>query len=265
MTLPDIQNERDERGVNIDWIGIEGYRVPFNVKTKNGTGKQTTVGEIDIFTNLSEKFKGANMSRYTEVIEDAVSKNLMSSDFIKEMLIACKNKLEAENSYIVVKFPYYLKRKAPVSEKVSHSVYDCNICGVLEDGEIRTYLEVNVPYTSLCPCSREISKAGAHNQRSNANIRVKFKNSNDYIFIEDIIIMVEEIASCPIWNSLKRPDEKYVTERAFENPMFVEDMIRDISLVLDKNDKVAGYKVKVRHFESIHQHNAVARIIKDIK
>jgi len=262
--LPDIQNGKDQRGVKIDWCGIEKYRVPIQTLTIDGD-MQTTISSIDMMVDLESELKGVNMSRFVRVIEDTAEKNLVTGDMMEEMLKTCRDKLEAKNSYIVASFPYCVKKEAPVSKKVSHSTYDCNICGVLEEGQMRFYLEVNVPYTSLCPCSAEISQYSAHNQRSNATIRVRMKDYGEYIYIEEIVDIVESVASCPIWNSLKRPDEKYVTEKAYENPRFVEDMIREIALKLDEDERIEGYKIKVEHFESIHQHNAVARITKNIK
>jgi len=261
--LPDVQNEIDTRGKRIDWVGIEDYRIPFKVKTKDG-GTLTTVGSITMMTSLSSEIKGANMSRYGRIIEKALIKDLVSTDLLVDMLRACRDVLEAENSYIILGFPYFIKKTSPVAKKISHMTYDCNFCGVLENGVPKIYLEVSVPYTSLCPCSQEISKYGAHNQPSKAIVRVKFKNGDPHIWIEDLVSLVEEQASCEIYNVLKREDEKYVTERAYENPKFVEDMIRDISIKLDDISSISGYRIKIEHYESIHQHKAIAKMKKNL-
>jgi len=264
--LPDVQNGADKRGVAIQWVGISGYKIPFQVKTKAGENI-STVATVDIMTDLDAKSKGVNMSRFSSVIEKGLDKKLVSSDLIVDMLEACRDILGNRNSYIVIKFDYFIKKKSPTTDNHSHFVIPCNLCGILEDGKIKIYLEAAVDYTSLCPCSKKISTASAHNQRSTAHVRVRFKHRKlNHLLIEDIVDLVEKAASCPIWNLLKREDEKFVTEKAYSKPMFVEDMIREVALSLDKKkQQVAGYKIKIEHFESIHQHIAVSKISKNIR
>jgi len=264
MNLPDVQNRHDERGIKIDWVGVEGYKIPFSVQTKDGK-VQSTVGSVTIMTGLSEKIKGANMSRYSSVIETALEKGLLSTELLSDMLVACRDQLESESSYIIISFDYFIKKKAPHTGKVSHFVVPCNFCGVLENGVSRLYLECDISYTSLCPCSREMSEVSAHNQRSNAIVRVKLKERyTDTFWIEDLVEIVERCGSCAIYNLLKRPDEKYVTDAMYEKAAFVEDVVRDIALNLDRENLVDGYRIKVIHHESIHQHCAVAKIKKNL-
>lgn len=267
--LPDMQNRPDKRGVAINWVGIFDYRIPFRVRTKGG-GSQPTIGRIDIDCNLSAKTKGANMSRFSQVIEKALEKKLLDIDLVKDMLRACQKRLEADNSRITIYFPYFLTKKAPVSKKVSHSHYDCAFKGQMRNNKLKLFLEAKIHYTSCCPCSKEMSLTkkgsnlgcGAHNQRSVATVKLRFRNLTKFVWIEDIVKIIEKASSCPIWNTLKRPDEKYVTERAYKNPKFTEDVVRDVSLMLDKLHEIDYYKVTVEHEESIHQSNARAEIEK---
>ena len=261
--LPDIQQLPDTRNKDINWAGIRDYKIPFSVQTRDG-GKVSTVGTIKIMTDLPKESKGVNMSRFSAVIEKALEKNLMSTDLLVDMVTACRDVLENKNSYVIINFDYFIKKKAPVTRHESHFVVPCNFCGVLENGEIKIYLESHVQYMSLCPCSKEMSAGeklqNAHNQRSTAVVRVKFKDLQNYVWIEDLVEMVEASASCPIWNYLKRADEKYVTEKSYENPKFVEDVVRDLAIKLDERPEVEGYRIEVAHHESIHQHDAFARI-----
>jgi GTP cyclohydrolase I len=263
MNLPDVQNKKDLRGKKIDWVGIDRYKIPFKVQTKCGE-VVSTVGQIKIMTNLSQEVKGVNMSRFSGVVERSLGKELLSTDLLVDMLRTCRDVLGNKNSYIILSFPYFIKKKSPVTSLYSHSSYNCNFCGVLEDQKIKIYLEVEVDYTSLCPCSKDISEYSAHNQRSKAVVRVRFKNCRDFIWIEDIVKIVDTASSCPIYNFLKRPDEKYVTEKAYQKPMFVEDVVREISLALDNQLTIDGYRIEISHQESIHQHNAIAKIKKNL-
>ncbi len=272
--LPDVQNSKDRRGKAIQKVGITGYRIPFQVKDKNNQ-VQHTVGMVSMYTSLSEKTKGVNMSRYSQVIEKALRHNVMSTEFIKEVIKILKEKLESTDSYVKVKFPYFILKKAPVTDNYSHFWVDCILEGRSFDASheaLNIYLTVNVNYTSLCPCSKEMSQMktqgatqeyvsrsgfGAHNQRSNCKLTIHLK---DFVWIESLVDLIEECVSCPIYNTLKREDEKYVTERAYNNPRFVEDMAREIAIRMDTFKGTDGWIAAIEHYESIHQSDAVAVI-----
>jgi len=271
QNLPDIQNSKDEYDKRINWVGIRNYKIPFNVKTKDG-GVTSTVGTVSLAVDLSTESRGVNMSRFSQVIEKALEKKLLDSDLVNDMVDACRIQLQQTDSRIRIDFPYFVKKKAPVSGEESHFYYDCHFEGVLEDGKKDLFLSVSVMYTSLCPCSKEMSSNGngaghgAHNQRSVGTIRIRFKDMKNFIWIEDLAEIIEKAGSCPIWNTLKRPDEKYVTERAYDNPGFVEDMVRKIAVVLDEmNDKIDYYQVTADHDESIHQCNAIATLERNFR
>lgn len=263
MVLPDVQNSEDTRGVKLDKVGICDYQIPFAVFNKDGS-VQNTVGTASVYTSLDPEVKGANMSRYSQIIEKAIQKK-MSMSAIVDMLDILQTKLEARESYAKIKFPFFIKKKAPVSGVESHAYYICTFEGRNTEKKGRQlFMEVRAQYTSLCPCSKQMSLVndvageGAHNQRSECIVTVSLKDwGNETLWIEDLVQLIEEEASCPIWNSLKRPDEKYVTERAYKNPKFVEDVARDVSLRLDKVTSINGFTIVVQHFESIHQSNAV--------
>lgn len=270
--LPDVQDSRDLRGIDITWVGIKDYRVPICIKTKE-ENEQSTIAKIEIYSSLSAENKGAHMSRFSQIIEKAIEKKLYIAEAIQDMLKITKEKLESENTRITLWFPYFIVKNAPISGVKSHYVVDCSFCGILRDGEIKLFLEVNTLYNSLCPCSRKMSLTdeervigmGAHNQRGNARVRVGFRNLKDFIWIEDIIEMTEKSASCEIYNSLKRPDEKYVTEKSYLNPQFCEDVARDIAVQLnEKKDVIDWYEIEITHQESIHQADAVSYIKKNL-
>ena len=256
--LPDIMTEVDERGVFIDKVGIRKVRIPFKVKMRNNTVQDTTA-EISCYIGLHNTTKGTHMSRFSEIISKYADMSdeevLQGKEFIDEVLGDLLERLETKSSYIKIKFPLFLKQAAPESEKEAYIAYDCILSGSSVEGKITRYLEVKVPYLSCCPCSKEISEYGAHMQRSYATVKILYE---DMLWIEDLIPLVEKCDSSRIFNLLKRVDEKYVTEKAYENPKFVEDMGRDVALELDKLDVIKGYVIVMEHEESIHQHNAVA-------
>lgn len=272
-TLPDLQNERDTRGVSLDKVGIRGYETPFKVLTKNNK-VQDTIGKFDIYCNLGEEVKGANMSRFSQVISKALEKGAISMYAVIDMLAACKERLKASESFIRVDFPYFIEKAAPVSGVKSFSRYR----SILEGRDTRRngqelFLTTYVDYMSLCPCSKKMSLEkddaqggvgrGAHNQRSVGTLTISLadsmlQNPEQFVWLEDMIDLIERHASCPIWNTLKRPDEKFVTEQSYKNPKFVEDVARDVSLELREwTDKVNGFIFISQHLESIHQYDAV--------
>lgn len=258
MSLPDIQNIEDVRDKHINKVGIREYEVPIKV-FDNKHNIINTVGVFSIYCSLNKNIKGVNMSRFAELIEDAIQYHV-SSGIIDNLLEKIKVKLESENSFIKIKFPYFINKESPVEHKKGHIKIDCVLVGRLENGVCKKYLEVKVPYTSCCPCSREISEDGAHNQRSCAAITVELDEKS--ILIETIVDLVEKQASCPIYSVLKRPDEKYVTETAYNNPKFVEDMARDLAISFDQfiGRGIKDYVIVIEHDESIHQHKAVSII-----
>ena len=269
-------------------VGINGVQVPLKVLRKDKSINQSSA-DVSVYTNLTDKVKGANMSRYRIVTEDyLIGKDLNLREYIRELLKATRNTLEATDSYVKIKFDYYMVKEAPASKIKSHMNYKCCIEGKqyfkkeylgveVKDYDPKDnpslsgykdvlhediYLTVEVPYTSLCPCSKEISDYGAHNQRSFATVKVKLID-DEIMWIEDVIDLVEGVASAPIINGLKRTDEAYQTEHMYENPRFVEDMVRVVAVELDEKflDKViSDYSVVVNHEESIHLHNACAII-----
>jgi len=262
--LPDVQQDTtDFPKKSIKKVGIRNVIVPLNVIRQDGTINQSSA-DISIYTNLTDKVKGANMSRYRILIEEMLlGEKLKLTEYISELLHATSELLESTNSYIKINFDYFLLKESPIVKIKSHTNYECSLEGVqieVNDKVVKkTYLTVKTPYTSLCPCSKQISKYGAHNQRSIATVKVELI-PGEIIWIEDIIKIVEASASAPIINGLKRPDEAYQTELMYENPRFVEDMVRIISTKLDDvlDNKISDYTIISEHFESIHTHTACA-------
>lgn len=265
--LPDIQESLEGFPQKaIKKVGIRKVRLPIGVQRKDGSINQTTA-EISIYTDLNDKVKGANMSRYRIVLEElAANKDLLMHEFVRTLMTETASRLGTINSYVKIKFDYFLVKEAPVSETPSHMNYECTIEGtsnmfLSSHRNGRLYLTVQVPYTSLCPCSKKIAKYGAHNQRSFADVKVELIEGKT-CWIEELVELVESVASSPIRNALKREDESWQTELMYEQPMFVEDMIRAIAVKLDEkiDDNISDYSAVVNHEESIHLHNAVAVI-----
>jgi GTP cyclohydrolase I len=270
--LPDIQNlDSGYPQRLIKKVGIRNVRVPIKVDKKDG-GINDCSAEISIYTDLTAKCKGTNMSRYRILIEEfLIEKNVKLHDLIRCLLLATRDRLESENAFVKIRFPYYLVVEAPASKLKSY--IDLRITF---EGKLRTivgshgkkelldiFLTVRAPYTSLCPCSKEISDYGAHNQRSYADVTVKLNDEkNGVMWIEDIFAVVNKCASAPIINGLKREDEAFQTELMYEHPKFVEDMVREVAVELDKelDKRILDYSVVVNHEESIHTHDAVAVI-----
>lgn len=254
IALPDIQAQADTRQLAIDHVGIKGVRYPINIVSAGVT--TPTVAVIAMSVGLAAVVKGTHMSRFLEILEengaDLDQANFM--DMARRMLV----RLEAQSGEIEMRFPYFVKKLAPVSGVAS--LLDVEVswkASVLALGRCHFSMRVSVAATSLCPCSKEISAYGAHNQRSMINIEVALAQ---LVSIEDIVTLAERCASCEVYGLLKRVDEKYVTERAYDNPKFVEDIVRDVALALADVDAVSGYTVDVENFESIHNHSAFARI-----
>ena len=256
--IADVQNSKDSRQIPINKVGIKDIRHPIRVRDRDG-GEQHTIASFNMTVNLPHNFKGTHMSRFVEILNE--HEREISVKSFKDILATMAKRLEAEAGHIEMSFPYFINKTAPVSEVKSLLDYDVTFIGEHRDGKSCTILKVLVPVTSLCPCSKKISDYGAHNQRSHVTITAR---TNEFVWIEDLIDIVEEMASCELYGLLKRPDEKHVTERAYDNPKFVEDMVRDIAVCLNKDKRIAGYIVESENFESIHNHSAYAMIEKDM-
>lgn len=256
-SIADVQNIADTRRIAIDKVGIKDIRHPVRVQDRSG-GEQHTVATFNMYVNLPHNFKGTHMSRFVEILNN--HERELTVDSFKDMLQEMTERLEAEAGHIEMTFPYFVSKTAPISEVQSLMDYEVTFIGEINGGTPEMMIKVVVPVTSLCPCSKEISEYGAHNQRSHVTVTVKTRG---FVWIEDVIDLVEDQASCQLYGLLKRPDEKYVTERAYNNPKFVEDMVRDVAGRLNADERVASYVVESENFESIHNHSAYAMIIKD--
>ena len=251
--MNDIQNQRDHRKIEINKVGVKNIRYPITVLDK-AKGVQHTVASVNMYVDLPHQFKGTHMSRFIEILNkfkgDISIKNF--SNILPEM----KQRLKAKSAHLEVEFPYFIEKEAPVTSAKSLMEYICRFCGSSNHGEKDDfYVGIVVPITTVCPCSKEISQFGAHNQRSIVTVRLRFKK---FIWIEDIIQLIEDCASCDLYSILKRPDEKYVTEKAYENPMFVEDVVREIAKRLKLDPNITWFAVESENFESIHNHSAYA-------
>jgi len=252
--LVDVQSQKDTRNISIDKVGVKDVRYPISLldKTKK---RQHTIANINMYVLLPSDFKGTHMSRFIEILNE--NKDCIDIKNIDNILSQMRTKLNAEKAYMELKFPYFIEKKAPVSKIASLMSYDCRVEAIGDGINNKTILSVIVPITSLCPCSKEISDYGAHNQRGRAAISVEF---DEMVWIEELVGVAEESASCEIYALLKRPDEKYVTEKAYNNPVFVEDIARNIALRLNDDNRIKHYSIEVENFESIHNHNAYAFI-----
>lgn len=252
--LVDVQSQKDTRNISIDKVGVKGVRYPISLLDK-AKKRQHTIANINMYVLLPSDFKGTHMSRFIEILNK--NRDCIDIKNIDNILSQMRTKLNAEKAYIELKFPYFIEKKAPVSKIESLMSYDCKVEAIGDGVNNRTILSVIVPITSLCPCSKEISDYGAHNQRGRATISVEF---SEMVWIEELVGAAEESASCEIYALLKRPDEKYVTEKAYDNPVFVEDIARNIALKLKDDNRIKHYSIEVENFESIHNHNAYAFI-----
>jgi len=255
--IADVQNSADLRQIAIDKVGIKDIRHPVRVKDRS-QGEQRTIALFNMYVELPHNFKGTHMSRFVEILNNYEAE--ISVESFQDMLSEMARRLEADAGHIEMSFPYFVMKTAPVSGVRSLMDYQVSFLGEIRNGQSATTLRVVVPVTSLCPCSKEISDRGAHNQRSHVTLNVR---TNRFVWVEDIIDLVEKQASCELYGLLKRPDEKYVTERAYDNPRFVEDMVREIAMVLNADERIDAYSVESENFESIHNHSAYALITKD--
>ena len=255
--MKDIQNQRDNRSLPINRVGIKGLSYPIAVRDRR-TNVQRTVASMSMSVDLPRHFKGTHMSRFLEVIHE--HQDIIDIRQFGRILHSLRSRLEADNAHIDIEFPYFVEKMAPVSGSKSLMDYRCRYSGSINGkGEVDYVMGVEVPVTSLCPCSKEISQYGAHNQRSSVTIEARFA-PNKFLWIEDLINIAEGAASCPVYSLLKRPDEKYITEKAYENPRFVEDVVREAAAKLLDKPEVVWFKIESENMESIHNHNAYALI-----
>ncbi|MBL7176768.1 MAG: GTP cyclohydrolase I FolE2 [Desulfobacteraceae bacterium] len=253
--MKDIQNHKDDRNIDIDQVGVKGIRYPITVLDKN-MGEQQTVAEISMYVNLPRYYKGTHMSRFVEILNEH-SRRISLQNF-SEILEEMKKRLNAESAHMEITFPYFINKTAPVTGSEGLMEYKCTYKGSLNK-KTDLVIIIHVPISTLCPCSKEISDFGAHNQRGEVRLQVRFKK---FIWIENLISLVEESASSDIYSVLKREDEKYVTEKAYNNPMFVEDIVRDIAQKLNNDPNITWFAVESENLESIHNHNAYAYVEK---
>lgn len=254
--LPDIQNVSDTRGKFIGRAGVTNVQIPLKISQKDNVIAQHVQANVSMYASVAEKSKGANMSRFLETLMVYESETLTSQgleQIIEDML----TRLESKDGYISIGFKYFMQRLAPVSKSRGTQGYDITFIGKKVNGKYIFVMEISVMGTNLCPCSKEISKYGAHNQRN--IVRLRLVPIKDFYWIEDIIEAIEKEMSSPIYPLLKREDEKFVTETAFENPKFVEDLARDVALMLDTKG-VEHYHIRSTAEESIHFHSATATI-----
>lgn len=259
--LTDMQSMPDTRKIDIDKVGVKDVRYPIEVLDKKNKS-QHTIANVNMYVDLPHHFKGTHMSRFVEILNEY--KGYISVKNFTKILQTMQERFEGSTAHLELEFQYFVEQEAPVSKLKGLMDYKTKFSGSLggndTDNEKDFILQVTVPVTTLCPCSKEISEYGAHNQRGEVTVAIRF---NDFIWIEDVIKVIEECASCPVYSILKRPDEKYVTERAYDNPKFVEDMVRDVAVALETLGKVTWARIEAENHESIHNHAAYAYIERD--
>jgi GTP cyclohydrolase FolE2 len=256
--LPDVQSRADSRDLRIDAVGIKRIRSPVTIRA--GERLLPTIATFSMTVGLPAVTKGTHMSRFVELLE--LQTQALDQHGFKSLLLDMLERLDARSGMIEMWFPYFIRKRAPVSRVQSQLDYEvCWRGRVSGEGRYSFWMHVTVPATSLCPCSKEISAYGAHNQRSQISIETELAGE---MAIEELIAIAERSASCEVYGLLKRADEKYVTERAYDNPKFVEDLVRDVALELNQEPRVRAYVVEAENFESIHNHSAFARLVRSI-
>ena len=255
--IEDVQGRADTRRIPIDRVGIKDIFHPVRVKDRSG-GHQHTIANFNMYVYLPDNFKGTHMSRFVEILNE--HEREISVESFNEMLAQMTTRLNSEAGHLEMTFPYFIMKKAPVTGVQSLLDYRATLAAELKKGAVETWLKVLVPVTSLCPCSKQISDYGAHNQRSHLTISARIA---EHVWLEELIEVAESEASCELYGILKRPDEKFVTERAYDNPKFVEDIVRDVATRLNVDERIRSYVIEAENFESIHNHSAYARIERD--
>lgn len=257
--MPDVQASVDIRNIPIDRVGVKNITYPITLKCPATGGVQHTVAKVNMYVGLPHYQKGTHMSRFLEVLNKHHME--LQSNEIMEVCHDMQERLEAEEAHLELCFPYFIHKRAPVTG--APGMLDIEVTFKASSNATDDFvMGIRVPATSLCPCSKEISDYGAHNQRCEMSVEVRFAKSK-FMWIEELFELVEQAASSPVFAVLKRPDEKWVTERAYDNPKFVEDIVRDLAIALDQEDRIIWYKVNSENFESIHNHNAYASIERD--
>ncbi|MBN1663522.1 MAG: GTP cyclohydrolase I FolE2 [Deltaproteobacteria bacterium] len=253
----DVQNLKDTRQIDIKKVGVKGIKYPIIVMDR-ANSVQNVNAAINMYVNLPHRFKGTHMSRFVEILN--AHRGRINMKTMHVILDEVRSKLNAESAHMEIEFSYFIEKSAPVSRAKSLMEYTCMFCGTSDSAGKDFYVGVVVPVTTVCPCSKELSRMGAHNQRSLVTVKVRFRR---LFWIEDLIGLVERSASGELYSLLKRADEKYVTEKSYENPMFVEDVVRNVAEQLNKDDNFTWYSIEAENFESIHNHSAYAYIEKD--
>lgn len=258
--MKDMQSSPDNRNIHIDKVGIKNLKLPIVVKDQHRM-KQATVADVNFYVDLPHQFKGTHMSRFVEILNE--HKDELDISSLESILRKTQQKLHAYKAHLELTFPYFIKKKAPVTGAEGILDYQCTISAATNGGEKMDIINtIRVPVTTLCPCSKEISKYGAHNQRSIVTLSVR---TNVFIWLEELIELIEKEASCEIYSLLKRPDEKYVTEKMYENPRFVEDIVRGVTERLTGDSRIDWFTIESDNIESIHNHNAYAFIERNLK
>lgn len=251
--LVDVQKSGDNRKITINKVGLKGLKYPVVLEDRTN-GKQHTIASINMYVELPHRYRGTHMSRFIEVLNHYHKETVI--DNLENLLAELKLKLNADTAYIELEFYYFMKKRAPVSHQESLISYKCKFKASLAK-DFCLELTANVPITTICPCSKEISKRGAHNQRTYVTAAITYK---DFIWLEELIEIIEQSGSSQIYSLLKREDEKYVTETAYDNPKFVEDVVREVAQKFSADSRITSYKIEAESVESIHNHNAYAMI-----
>ena len=254
--IEDVQSRADTRQIPINKVGIKDINHPVKVADRTA-GEQHTVASFNMFVSLPHDFKGTHMSRFVEILHH---EREISVDSFPALLAEMTRRLEAESGHIEMSFPFFIMKRAPVTGVESLMDYRASLIGECRGAATQIWVRVVVPVTSLCPCSKKISERGAHSQRSHVTITAKLR---EHLWIEELVDIAESEASCETYGILKRPDEKFVTERAYDNPKFVEDLVRDVAVRLKNDKRIAAFTVEAENFESIHNHSAYALIESD--
>jgi len=259
--MQDVQNRADTREMPIDRVGVCDLRYPIIVMDRENR-QQSTTARLSMSVNLPREFKGTHMSRFIETLNSHRGEVTMRT--LPRILQELKERLDAESAHIEVEFPYFLERCAPVSGARALMDYECVFTGELNGGKSDFILGVRIPVTSLCPCSKAISEYGAHNQRGYITVEIRSRPGQDripeIIWIEELVELAETSASAPLYPLLKREDERHVTMQAYDNPAFVEDVVRDVAIRLQNDERIIWFRVHALNQESIHNHNAFAQI-----
>ena len=254
--LVDVQNSQDKRNISIDKVGVRSVKWPIQVLDRKNEF-QHTIGDFTLTVDLPHHFKGTHMSRFLEVLGEFEGE--ISVHALPKILDRLKERLNAERSHLEVTFPYFMSKKAPVTGKEGMMEYGCGF--IAESNHVADFIMcLQVPVATLCPCSKEISSYGAHNQRGTVSVKLRFEG---HLWLEEVIEMIEASASCELYPVLKRPDEKFVTEKAYDNPRFVEDVVREVAVAFNRDERILWYEIEVENYESIHAHNAYAYLTRD--